>query len=359
MFPVHPSPKEFHSGVSLWKRSKYFLSTVRRRNFTREFHSESTSNVFCPHFPEITSLGSFTLKTHQMFSVHTSPKEFHSGVSLRNRMKCFLSTLRRRNFPRDFHSENESNVFCRSLRRRNFTREFHSENASNVFCWHFAEGILLGSFTLKTHQMFSVHTSPKKFHSGVPLRKRPKCFLSTLRRRNFTREFYSESASSVFCPHFAEGISLGSLTLKTYQTFSVGTSGSPKEFHLGVSLWKRNKWFLSTLRRRNFVWEFHSESAPNVFCPHFAEVISLGRFTLKAHQMFSVHPSPKEFHSGLSFCRVVVSGPFSHNFRKKTHFLSSFYWFIWFCTLLLYFTTLTRKINFKLLKVQRSFVREK
>ena len=359
MFTVHPSPKEFHSEVSLWKRIKYFLSTVLRRNFTREFHSESTSNVFCPRFPEIMSLESFTLKAHQMFSVHTSPKEFALGSFTLKTHEMFPVHPS----PKEFHSDvllwKRSKYFLLTLRRRNFTGEFHSENASNVFCWHFAQGILLGSFTLKTHQMFSVHTSTKKFHSGVPLRKRPKCFLSTLRRRNFTREFYSESASSVFCPHFAEGISLGSLTLKTYQTFSVGTSESPQEFHLGVSLWKRNKWFLSTLRRRNFVWEFHSESAPNVFCPHFAEVISLGRFTLKAHQMFSVHPSPKEFHSGLSFCRVVVSGPFSHNFRKKTHFLSSFYWFIWFCTLLLYFTTLTRKINFKLLKVQRSFVREK
>ena len=93
-----------------------------------------------------------------------------------------LITLRRRNLKRSFHSENaDVKCFPSTLRRRNLktetslwkrircflsTRSFHSENASNVFRPHYAGGFKNGDFTLKAHQMFSVHTTPKEFKNG-------------------------------------------------------------------------------------------------------------------------------------------------------------------------------------------------
>ena len=72
-------------------------------------------------------------------------------------------------------------------------------------------------FTLKTHQMFSVHTTCRRNLKALfALWKRTKCFLSTLRRRNWKRNNH----------HW--------VNLKAL-----------------FALWKRTKCFLSTLRRRN------------------------------------------------------------------------------------------------------------
>ena len=168
--------------------------------------------------------GGLTLKTHQMFSVHTTPGKFENEVSLWKRIKCFLSTLR----------------------RGNLKMKFHSENASNVFRPHYAGGIWKWSFTLKTHQMFSVHTTPGKFENEVSLWKRIKCFLSTLHRRNLKTE---------------------------------------------VSLWKRIKCFPSTLRRRrNLKMTFHSENVWIVFhhttAEEFRNAKITGRFWFVSDQNF-------------------------------------------------------------------------
>ena len=83
--------------------------------------------------PEKFEIVGFTRKTIQMFS-----------VSLWKRMKCFPSTLRRRNLkPGEFETVG-------------FTLKTHQ-----MFSVH-TEFEIVGS-ALKTHQMFSVHTTPEKF----------------------------------------------------------------------------------------------------------------------------------------------------------------------------------------------------
>ena len=46
---------------------------------------------------------------------------------------------------------------------------------------NYVEGIENGGFTMKTHQLFSVHTTPdESLETKVPLSKRIECFLFTL-----------------------------------------------------------------------------------------------------------------------------------------------------------------------------------
>ena len=103
---------------------------------------QDASNLFCPHYAraeEFENRG-FTLKTHQMFSLHTTLEEFENR-----------------------------------------------------------------GFTLKTHQMFSVHTTLEEFEiRGFTLTERIKCFPSTLRWRNLKSEVSLWlNASNVFHPHYA------------------------------------------------------------------------------------------------------------------------------------------------------------
>ena len=80
--------------------------------------------------PEKFENGGFTLKTHQMFSVHTTTlEEFENGV-----------------------------------------------------------------FTLKTHQMFSVHTRPEKFENAT---------ITFVFEEIWKRHFHSENTSNVFRKHYA------------------------------------------------------------------------------------------------------------------------------------------------------------
>ena len=133
--------------------------------------------------------GDFTLKTHQMFSVHTTPKDFENGAQAftLKRIKCFPSTLHRSNLK------------------------------------------LNGGFTLKHIKCFpsTLRRRNLKLNGGFTL-KHIKCFPFTLRQRTLKMEVSLWNASNVFRPHYAEGI------------------------------WKRT---------------FHSENASNVFRPHYADGI--------------------------------------------------------------------------------------
>ena len=189
---------------------------------------------------------------------------------------------------RRFHSENASNVFRPHYAGGIWKQRFHSENASNIFRPHYVGGIWNRGFTLKTHQIFSVHTTPEEFETEVSLWKRIRCFPSTLNGRNLKQRLHSENASNVFRPHYAGG------NLKTE-----------------VSLWKRIKYFPSTLRGRNLKQRFHSENASNVFRPHYAGGIWNRGFTLKTHQIFSVHTTPEEFEN------ATITGHFYRSGKSR------------------------------------------
>ena len=74
--PVHSTPEEFENGDFTLKTYQMFPVYTKPEEFEN---------------------GDFTLKTNQMFSVHTTLQEFGNGLSLWKRIKCFPSTLRRRN----------------------------------------------------------------------------------------------------------------------------------------------------------------------------------------------------------------------------------------------------------------------
>ena len=94
--------------------------------------------------PEEFENGDFTLKAHQMFSVHPTPEEFkNGGFTLKTRQTFFVHTK-----PEEFEN---------------------------------------GGFTLKTHQMFFVHT-----------RKQIKRFPSTLRQRNLKTQ-QSQAEETLEC----------------------------------------------------------------------------------------------------------------------------------------------------------------
>ena len=78
------------------------------------------------HLPEKFETGGFTLKTHKMFSVHTTLEEFEN---------------------RSFHLK---------------THQMFSVHTT-------LEEFENGGFTLKTHKMFSVYTTPEKFKTQSPV----------------------------------------------------------------------------------------------------------------------------------------------------------------------------------------------
>ena len=100
---IHLTPRPHYAG-GIWKR-KFHLENV---GFTLK-----TLQMFCVHTTlEEFKNGGFTLRTHQMFSVHTTPEEFENrGFTLKTHQMFFVHTT---------------------------LEEFEN-----------------GGFTLKTHQMFS------------------------------------------------------------------------------------------------------------------------------------------------------------------------------------------------------------
>ena len=114
-----------HYAGGIWKR--------------RPFHPENASNVFRSHYAGEFENGGFTLKTHQMFSVHTTRGNLKTKVSVWKRIKCFPFTLRRRNLKTEAVSPwKRIKCFPFTLRRRNLKTEVSPWNASNVFRSHFA-----------------------------------------------------------------------------------------------------------------------------------------------------------------------------------------------------------------------------
>ena len=131
MFSIHTTPRRnLKTKVSLLKHSKCFPSTLHRGEISKQrFHCENRANVFrSPYTAEKFQNKGFTLKTKQMFSVHTTPEKFvNKGFLLKTKQMFFVHTTQE-TFEKKtrFLSENTANVHTAnvhttpsSLHRRN------------------------------------------------------------------------------------------------------------------------------------------------------------------------------------------------------------------------------------------------
>ena len=154
-------------------------------------------------------------------------RNFKTDVSLWKRIKCFPSTQSWRNLKkRRFHPENASNIFRPHymLEKSFWKQRFHFENASNVFRPHYAGGIWKQRFPLKTHQMFSVHTTPEEFENGGFTVKTHQMFSVHTTPEEFENEGFTLKTHQMFSVHITpEEFENGGFTLKTHQMFSVHT----------------------------------------------------------------------------------------------------------------------------------------
>ena len=104
-----------------------------------------------------------------MFSVNTSPEELENGsFPLKNAANVFCQHCARGTGKWKFHCKKRQQMFSVNTTPQELENgSFTLKNAANVFCQHCARG-----------------TGKWKIHS----KKRSKCFLSTLRHRNWKME---------------------------------------------------------------------------------------------------------------------------------------------------------------------------
>ena len=105
----------------------------------------------------------FTLKTHQMFSVHTAPEEWKKKISLRKRIKCLLSKLHQWNFK----TQHSPVILDLSLRK---TRSGKSRDYRDV--------IVFGKLCTRFQNVFHLHDIEKLAFSNS-------CFKSVVEKLRF------------------------------------------------------------------------------------------------------------------------------------------------------------------------------
>ena len=134
--------EEFHNGFTLKTQEIFFVHTTLEE-FENKGLTLKTHQMFCVHTTlEEFENGGFTLKTHQMFSVHTTPEEFENGgFTLKTHQMFSVHTT-----PKEF----ENRGFALKTHQMFFVHTTPEEFENKCV-------------TLKTHQMFSVHTTPEEF----------------------------------------------------------------------------------------------------------------------------------------------------------------------------------------------------
>ena len=91
------------------------------------------------------------LKRIKCFPSTLRRRNLKTEISLWKRIKCFPSTLRRRNLKTEISLWKRFKCFPSSLRRRNLKTEISLWKRIKFFRPHYAEEFENGDFTLKTH----------------------------------------------------------------------------------------------------------------------------------------------------------------------------------------------------------------
>ena len=198
--------------------------------------------------PEEFENGDLSVKTHQMFSVHTAQKNLKTEISFWKHMKCFPSTLHRRNLKTEISLRKPIKCLPFTLHRSNLKTE--------ISLW-------------KHIKCFPSTLHRRNLKTEISLRKPVKCLPFTLHRSNLKTEI--SLWKHIKCFPFT----LHRSNLKTEISFWKHIKCFPSTLHRGNlktanSLWKHIKCFLSTPHQRNFKQRFLSENTSNVFCPMFS-----------------------------------------------------------------------------------------
>ena len=103
-----------------------------------------------------------------MFSIHTTLEKFENrDFNKKQCVKCFLSTLRPRNFNTEVSLWKRIKCFSSTMRLRNLKTEISLRKCTNCFPSTLTtlEKFENRDFTKKINQMFSIQTTPEEFEN--------------------------------------------------------------------------------------------------------------------------------------------------------------------------------------------------
>ena len=115
---VHTTPEKFQNGRFTVKTHQMFSVHTKLEEFEkRRFHSENASNIFRPHY-HFENRGSHW-KRIKCFPSTLHRRNLKTEVSLWKRIQCFPSTLHRRNWKTEVSLWKRMKCFPSTLCRRN------------------------------------------------------------------------------------------------------------------------------------------------------------------------------------------------------------------------------------------------